>query len=175
MFYFYWNKFFPDIFAFFAPPRFFYSFRLTHSVSFAIGIWPNYSLFFPLISLHLHRATDSLRFFFFCSPMQFFPYTFVPFFSRAHSPFFGIPFHSLYVCFFSSSLSRVVCALDFYICPVDFGMCWFMCANAQFGIIITMMENKAAITKMSTNNDYTISLSSIAQAMATPADQKQQQ
>ena len=49
-----------------------------------------------------------------------------------------------------------MCALDFYICPVDFGMCWFMCANIQFGIIITMMENKAAITKMSTNNVYSI-------------------
>lgn len=109
MFYFYWNKFFPDIFAFFAPPRFFYSFRLTHSVSFAIGIWPNYSLFFPLISLHLHRATDSLRFFFFCSPMEFFLYTFVPFFSRAHSPFFRhtIPFS---IClFFFLLLSLVSC------------------------------------------------------------------
>lgn len=175
MFYFYWNKFFPDIFAFFAPPRFF-----IRSVS--LTLCPLQSVFgrTTLYFSHSYRYTCTalpIRCVFFSSVVQcnFFHIHLFHFF-HAHIRLFSAYHSILYMSvFFSSSLSRVVCALDFYICPVDFGMCWFMCANAQFGIIITMMENKAAITKMSTNNDYTISLSNIAQAMATPADQKQQQ
>lgn len=102
---------------------------------------PPHTIFFPVRSLCFFLSA----------------YTFVPFFSRAHIRSFFI-LAIAFIFFFFPPEFVCVCALDFYICPVDFGMCWFMCANAQFGIIITMMENKAAITKMSTNNDYSMLL-----------------
>lgn len=111
----------------------------------------------PSCSLHLILSPGKLRYFY-CT---YNCYTCIAHRSRQiFSVIFFLSLHSnaIFSHFFRLFLHISVCvcvsAPDFYICPVDFKMCRFMCANIQFGIIITMMENKAAITKMSTNNYY---------------------
>lgn len=148
MFYFYWNKFFPDtIFfsprcTFFASYAFFCApvrpsdlFAPSHFV-----LWNFFGYFGTHIMLHLHRArhrqiSQFFSFHFLTTPVPIFPHSpphaFVPFFifrvrSHSHSFFSLGILVCVFVCIFFS-LWLVMCALDFYICPVWFSEC--VCAG----------------------------------------------